>query len=158
VGRDRHAFAPQPDPLTVLLVDTNIWLEAADQRAAHHDLCRHLVTARQGQLASPTPVLAETAWIILDRLGPAAQARFLRLVTSGRIAPIELTPADWERCVELVTTYATLKLDIIDASIVAIAERLDLDEIATMNGRDFYTVRPKHTTAFKLLPENISRY
>jgi uncharacterized protein len=142
----------------VLLVDTNIWLEAADQRGKHRDVCRHLIAARKGQLAAPTPVLAETGWIILDKLGPVAQAKFLRLIASGEITPIELTPADWERCVELVTEYANMRLDIVDASIVAVAERLGHTEIATMNGRDFYVVRPRHTPAFTLIPADIVRY
>ena len=42
---------------------------------------------------------------------------------------------------ELVTTYASQKLDVIDASIIVVAERLGLSEIATMNSRDFFTVR-----------------
>jgi uncharacterized protein len=51
-----------------------------------------------------------------------------------------------------------MKLDVIDASIMAIAERENLTEIATMNGRDFYAVRPKHTAGFTLVPEGIDRY
>ena len=142
----------------MLLVDTNIWLEAADEQAAHRDLCRHLLAARRGTLVATTPTIAETAWIILDRLGAPAQARFLRLITSGQIEPVDLTTEDWERCLELVTTYASQKLDVIDASIIAAAERLGLTEIATMNNRDFYTVRPRHIPAFTLLPDGITRY
>jgi uncharacterized protein len=142
----------------VLLVDTNIWLEAADDSARYRERCRHLIAAQRGQLAVTTPVLAETGWILLDKLGPAAQLRFLRLVTTGQLTVIELTPADWERVVELVGTYASMKLDVIDASIIAVAERLGMTEIATMNGRDFYAVRPRHTDGFTLLPDDITRY
>jgi hypothetical protein len=35
-----------------------------------------------GELAAPVPVIAETFWLILDRLGTAAQAAFIRLITS----------------------------------------------------------------------------
>jgi uncharacterized protein len=142
----------------VLLVDTNIWLEAADKRARHSDVCRHLLAARRGNLGVTVPTIAETAWVLLDRLGPAAQVSFLRTVASGQVTVFDLTQTDWVRCTELVATYASMKLDVIDASIMAIAEREGLTEIATMNGRDFYAVRPKHTAGFTLVPESIDRY
>jgi len=47
-------------------------------------------------------VIAETSWLILDRLGTAAQAAFIRLITSGQLTPVNLTDADWQRCAELV--------------------------------------------------------
>ena len=40
-----------------------------------------------------------------------------------------------------------------DASVVAVAERLVLVELATMNTRDFTVVRPIHAEAFQLVPE-----
>lgn len=39
-----------------------------------------------------------------------------------------------------------------DARIVAIAERLNVTTIATMNHRDFTVVRPAHCEAFELIP------
>ncbi len=53
---------------------------------------------------------------------------------------------------QLIEIYADLGLGLVDASIVAVAERLNLTEIATMNRRDFAVVRPAHCNAFELLP------
>jgi len=53
---------------------------------------------------------------------------------------------------ELVTTYADLPLGMVDASSVAIAERLDVREIATIDRRHSSVVRPRHVDAFTLLP------
>jgi len=61
----------------VLLVDTNIWLEAADRSAAGHEECTALLYQHAGDLAAPVPVIAETAWLLLDRGGPEAQSRFV---------------------------------------------------------------------------------
>ena len=66
--------------------------------------------------------------------------------------PIDLTATDWERCVELIDTYLDLGLGVVDASIVAVAERLGLATIATMNTRDFRVVRPAHIDTFELVP------
>ena len=48
--------------------------------------------------------------------------------------------------------YADLGLGLVDASVVAIAERLGATTIATLNHRDFMVVRPRHIVAFELLP------
>lgn len=53
---------------------------------------------------------------------------------------------------ELVTEYADLGLGTTDASVIAIAERLGVSEVATLDHRHFTVVRPRHTRAFTLLP------
>ena len=54
---------------------------------------------------------------------------------------------------DLVEQYADLRLGGTDASVVAIAERLHKDRIATFDRRHFTVVRPAHAVAFTLLPE-----
>jgi uncharacterized protein len=73
-------------------------------------------------------------------------------IAAGELAVIELTQTDWLRSAQLIEIYADLGLGLVDASIVAVAERLKLTEIATMNHRDFAVVRPVHCDAFELLP------
>jgi uncharacterized protein len=51
-----------------------------------------------------------------------------------------------------VRTYADLPLGTVDASVIAVAERLRLTEVATLDRRRFTVVRPRHTTALNLLP------
>ncbi len=135
-----------------MLVDTNIWLIAADRRAARHREIIDLIGTEVW--AAPSPVIAESAWLILDRLGSGPHQRFLRLITSGQLEPIDLNADDWQRCEELCATYADLRLDLVDASLIAIAERLGETQLATLNHRDFAVVRPAHTDAFELLPRS----
>lgn len=135
-----------------MLVDTNIWLAAGDRRSARHAECAQLLADHAGQLACPVPVIAETGWVLLDRGGAAAQAEFVSLVTTGRLEAVDLTGEDWARVLELLRTYADLTLDVIDASIIAIAERLGHTTIATLDHRDFRVVQPAHCDAFALVP------
>jgi predicted nucleic acid-binding protein len=100
----------------------------------------------------PAPAVAETAWMIESRLGPAAEARFLRLLTTGELDVIDLTLDDYDRCVQLIETYADMGLGLVDASVVTVAERLRIGTIATLNRRDFTVVRPRHVEAFELVP------
>lgn len=73
-------------------------------------------------------------WLIERNLGPKAEATFLRAVASQedlRVEPLRLV--DYERSGELVANYADPGLGNVDASVVAIAERLNIATIVTLN-------------------------
>ena len=135
----------------MLLVDTNVLLAAADTSTAEHQRCAALLDERT-DLAITTPVAAECSWMIESRLGPQAEAAFVTSIATGELAVIELTAADWARCAALIDVYADLRVGLVDASIIAVAERLEVTTIATMNHRDFAVVRPVHCPAFELIP------
>lgn len=90
--------------------------------------------------------------MIESRLGPTAEAAFVGSIAAGELAVIDLTPADWARCAELIAAYADLGLGLVDASVIATAERLGVTTIATLNRRDFAVVRPAHCDALDLIP------
>jgi hypothetical protein len=45
-----------------------------------------------------------------------------------------------------------LRLGLVDASVVTVAENLNVVTVATLNHRDFTVVRPGHADAFEILP------
>ncbi len=135
----------------MLLIDTGIFVSVADRNEPRHPDCATLLR-NHTDLAVTASVIPEAAWLIETRLGPAAEARFLTLVTSPRFTIIDLTISDYQRTIELINTYTNLGLGFVDASIIAIAERLGHDTIATLNHRDFAVVRPTHRDAFNLIP------
>ena len=104
-------------------------------------------------LASTVPVIAQTGWLLLDRGGADAQRRFLGAVAAGDISALDLVPSDWRRVFELVSLYSDAALDVVDASTIAMAERLNQTVVATLDERDFRLVRPRHVAAFELLPD-----
>lgn len=56
---------------------------------------------------------------------------------------------------ELVEQYDDLRLGTTDASVIAVAERLGVREIATLDRRHFSVIRPRHVENFILLPETL---
>ena len=76
----------------MLLVDTNVWLAAADRRSRHHAECARLIETHRAELASTVPVISETAWLLLDRDGPAAQQNFVGSVATGEIGVMDGLP------------------------------------------------------------------
>lgn len=94
--------------------------------------------------------MAETTYLAGSRLGPSAETAFL-----AGLAELDVespAPEDWPRMAELIERYADFPLGGIDASVIALAERLDTDVIVTLDRRHFSAVRPAHCEAFELLP------
>lgn len=135
-----------------LICDTGPLLAALDSDDPDHARCAALLTDAVEDLVVPALVLAEVDYWCHKRGGASAWIRFLDDVLEGsyRIAPP--TTADLSRCRELQTTYADLQLGVVDASIVAVLERLREPKVATLDHRHFATVRPSHVTALNLLP------
>jgi hypothetical protein len=73
-------------------------------------------------------------------------------VRVGRYTLIESLSVDLERVAELVANYDDLPLGTVDASVIALAERLNVTTVVTLDRRDFGIVRPSHVSALTLLP------
>lgn len=136
----------------MVVLDTGVLFGAADRDDPRHGDCRAVLEGHVGELVAPVPVIIETAWLIEDRLGPGAEATFLRGVNAGEVERVDLTDTDWVRVLELVETYADLGLGTVDAAVIAVAERLGITTVATLNRRDFAVVRPVHCEALDLIP------
>jgi uncharacterized protein len=66
---------------------------------------------------------------------------FLRSLAEGDFTPVDLTSTDYPRMADLVSAYESLPLGTTDASVIAIAERLGLTDVATLDRRHFTVVR-----------------
>lgn len=137
----------------MLLVDTGVLVAAADTDDADHQACKALLEGDPGPLLTNALVVAEAAYLIDRQLGPQAEAALFDSIADGSLRVDELEAADWARVAELIRIYADLRLGGTDASVVALAERLAITTIATLNRRDFTVVRPRHTEAFELVPQ-----
>jgi hypothetical protein len=85
-------------------------------------------------------------------LGAEAEAQFLAQLADGDLLLEPVTAPDLRRMSDLVATYADLPLGVVDASVIATAEQLGANAIATLDRRHFTLVRPVHVAAFDLLP------
>jgi predicted nucleic acid-binding protein len=76
------------------------------------------------ELLVSATVSAEVCYLLETRAGSKSEAAFLRLFPAGKLVPVDITAADYERMAELVELYADWPLGGTDASLIAIAERL----------------------------------
>lgn len=97
-------------------------------------------------------MICEVTHFLEDRLGVPAELDLLGEFGSGTLEVEPVSTADWLRIAELVVHYRDLPLGTVDASIVAVAERLRIERLATLDRRHFSVVRPRHVEALTLLP------
>ena len=136
----------------MILVDTGPLVAAASRSDAHNAACVAALQAARPPRLVPGLVIAEVCFLLARDGGAAVEAEFLRAFGTGFLNVVDLTTGDLDRCAELVEQYADLPLGGTDASLIALAERLQIIEIATLDHRHFTVVRPRHTDAFTLLP------
>ncbi len=107
----------------------------------------------------PSLAVTEICHLLTDpqRRGHAGlAAEFCAAIADDELRVIEVTPYDYRRMAELLTTYSSLRLQVVDACVIALAERLDLYEAAALDHRDFQVVAPRHLPKgqrLRLLPE-----
>jgi uncharacterized protein len=134
----------------IAIVDAGPLYAAADLDDADHDRCLDVLQRRDLQLVIPTLVVAEATYFVGTRLGARAEAAFLRGVGGLEVEPP--SPEDWPRMAELVERYGDFPLGGTDASVIALAERLGAPVVITLDRRHFSAVKPRHRSAFDLLP------
>jgi hypothetical protein len=78
--------------------------------------------------------------------------RLLASVGDRSVAVVDLDEEEYQRVRVLLRTYADVGLEFVDAAVVAVAERLEEDTIATLDSKHFSVVRPLHVPAFTLVP------
>ncbi|MDQ3973116.1 MAG: PIN domain-containing protein [Actinomycetota bacterium] len=126
------------------------YVDADDQ---HHQASLRLLESHPGPLIVPTLVVAEVTYLIGTRLGANAEVRFLGDLAAGTFTVEGVVPGDWLRIAELVGAYRDLPLGTVDASVVALCERLTIEQLATFDLRHFTVVRPRHVPALSIVTD-----
>ena len=137
----------------MIVVDTGPLVAAADADDHDRGRCVAMFAAARRPWLVPQPVIAEVCYLPEREHGSRAEAAFLRSFSRRELTMVPLTVADTDRMADLVETYASLRLGGVDASVIAVAGRLNVATVAILNRRDFTVVRPRHVQALTLLPE-----
>ncbi len=133
-----------------LLVDTGIFYALADRHDAWHRRVRQYLRKHPQPLIAPVTVLPEVACLLRERIGAHAEHAFVGSLAAGEIVVEPLGQPDLTRTEALMSAYD--QLGFVDASIVAMIERLKLSTLATTDRRHFMAVRPAHVERLRLVP------
>lgn len=137
--------------MTDTLIDAGPLIAVMNRNDQHHRACSEIIQSLDSAFYTTLPVLTEAMYVTQARLGWRAQNALWRLVLRGDLMLEHPSGTDLSRMYELMESYRDRPMDFADASLVALAERLSLDKIFTVDRQDFSVYRLRGKKAFKII-------
>lgn len=136
---------------TNILIDAGPLLAILNRNDTHHDACAAIIEALDCPFYTTMPVITEAMYLLHARLGWVAQEALWRMILRGDLLLEHPSPQDLVRMSALMDKFNDRPMDFADASLVALAERLDVDKVFTVDRADFSTYRIGGKRAFTIL-------
>lgn len=136
----------------MIVADTGAILALVDADDRHHEALRSLYLEDPDAWVLPWAILPEVDYLLATHIGPRAQATWLADLADGAFT------IEWGRQEDLAAAealhrrYRALRLGLVDAIVIAVAERLRAEAIATLDVKHFGAVRIKSHP--RLLPRD----
>jgi uncharacterized protein len=134
-----------------VIADTGFIVALLNQSDAKHQEVVPIYR-RQQMILIPQTVLAEVAYLLGRDAGISTVIAFLRGLPKSHFRVISLTNEDLSQISDILSQYEDSRIDFVDASVMAVAERLGITTVLTLDQRDFRLFRPRHCQNFELLP------
>lgn len=134
------------------IVDTSFLVSLVNPREQHHPACVAVARQLRERLVIPQVVLPEATCLVAKYVGHPAMRAMVRQLATPPWNFEPLHDEDLNRVAAVLDQYHDQSLDFADACIVAIAERLRVPRVLTLNRRHFALIRPQHCAAFEILP------
>ncbi len=125
----------------MIVADTGAILALLDKGDRHHAAVRELYEDRPDDWLLPWAILPEVDYLVGAELGARAQEAFLDDLAEGAFAVEYGRHEDVVRAHAIARKYRALNIGLVDAVVMAIAERLRADAIATLDLRHFGAVK-----------------
>jgi uncharacterized protein len=124
----------------VIVADTGAVLALIDADDRHHQRLTAAFREDSGSWVLPWAILPEVDYLVANHLGSRAQDTFLSDLGRGEWTIDWGGEVDLRRANEIATRYKALRLGLVDAAVIAAAERLRATAIATLDLRHFGAV------------------
>ena len=123
----------------MILLDTGPIVALFDPADDSHGPCVEVLKSIVEPLGTTVPVLTEAFHLLSP--GSAGAANLIHFIADGGLIVWFLEPRSLDRTFELMNQYADHRMDLADASLVAMAEAENLHKVFTIDRRDFATYR-----------------
>ena len=134
------------------LIDTGPLIAIIDQgQGAIHTRCAQTCQALSGPLLTTWPCFTEAMYFLAELRGWSGQHILWQMWESGALLIHNPDQGECERMKTLMQKYLDTPMDLADASLVAVAETLNLKQIFTLDS-DFYLYRMNDKDAFEIIP------
>jgi uncharacterized protein len=133
------------------LLDTGPVVALINRADGHHQRAVEFFRRFQGQLWSTEAVLTEVAYVLATSVAhQTAALTWLQRSIDGGLLRFEGI-SDLSRVAALLTKYADLPADFADVSLVWLAQSKRIDQVVTVDARDFAVYKSYAGKAFKNL-------
>lgn len=125
----------------MILADTGAIIALIDADDRNHDKLLAAYEEDPDAWLLPWAILPEVDYLLSRHVAAKAALAFVRDVAEGRYAIEWGDPVDLIRARELLERYRALEFGLVDAVVMAQAERLGVEGIATLDVRHFGAVK-----------------
>ena len=137
----------------MIVADTGAVIALIDADDLHHRALREVFESDPDLWVLPWAILPEVDYLLMNHVGRKAEEAFVYDLAKGNYRVACGDDADLERAHEICRKHADLRLGLVDATVMAVAERLKADAIATLDLRHFAAVQIRGRP--KLLPRDL---
>jgi uncharacterized protein len=125
----------------VIVADTGAVIALIDADDRHHQALFERYVENPDRWRLPWAILPEVDYLLAKHVDVRAELAFLRDVAEARYTIEWGTGADLVRARQLAERHQSLQLGLVDTVVMAIAERLGVEAIATLDVRHFGAVK-----------------
>lgn len=137
----------------MIIVDTGAMIALMDRDDKHHKSVKEIYEESGDRWILPWAILAEVDYLLASQIGQNAEEAFLKDLADGRYLVEWGREADLEAAQRISHKHRARALGLVDAAVIAMAERLEAEAIATLDLRHFGAVRIGGNP--KLLPRDL---
>ncbi len=137
----------------MIVADTGAVVALIDADDRHHRPLRGLFEDDPQAWVLPWAILPEVDYLISAHVGARAQEAFFQDLVSGALLVAWGDDKDLERAEKICRQYRNLRLGLVDGVVIAVAERLRAEAIATLDLRHFGAVSIRGEP--RLLPRDL---
>ena len=124
----------------MIVADTGAVVALLDSGDRHHERLRELYLSDPDAWVLPGAILPEVDYLVATQRGPQAQAVFLADLARGAFEVEWGRQTDIEAAALICERHADLQIGLVDAVVIATAERLRAEAIATLDLQHFGAV------------------
>jgi predicted nucleic acid-binding protein len=137
----------------LILADTGAIVALTDESDSRHEVLARAYRRTSSEWILPWAILPEVDYLLETMVGSALADAFRHDISSGAFTVEWGKPGDLSRAEEICRRHRDLRIGLVDSVVMAVAERLAVDAIATLDLRHFAPVRLKR--AVKLYPRDL---
>ncbi len=120
------------------LIDAGPLIALFNKNDKYHEEIKEFIKSYSGLLTTSWPVITEVCHMLDFNIN--AQIDFLKWIKLGGLKVEDIKTEEIDRIIKLSEKYSDIPMDLADATLVVISERLGIKEIITIDS-DYYIYR-----------------